>query len=422
LKDDHPSLETLARWLAGEMEHERVLRELAPHFLESCPVCHALREEIDGLLKASGHWDETVAVLESREAPELLALLGEGTHAERMRRADEIEELHTWGVCQLLIQKVRELVFSDPVQAVETAHLAVRLAGHLGDSYHPDWVLELRARSHAHLGNARRVLGELQAAEDSFLLAIESLEKRGNGNPGVEAEILSLKGSLRLDQRRLDEALDLVVRAEALYREAGNPAGAAKALLQKSKILNQRGHVTEAIMVLQIASSEIDPAREPGLFARARQNLLFSLTLASRFEEAAELLPEVQTLYEASAGTVDWLRLRWTEGNIVQGLGRPGEAEAAYRSIRREFLGLGKGLDAALVSLDLAYLLWEQGRTEELKELAGEMMVIFESREVHREALASLLLFQQACTEERLTGELIREIAGQLRREGKGSA
>jgi len=31
-----------------------------------------------------------------------------------------------------------------------------------------------------------------------------------------------------------------------------------------------------------------------------------------------------------------------------------------------------------------------------------------------------LLLFQQACTEERLTGELIREIAGQLRREGKG--
>jgi tetratricopeptide (TPR) repeat protein len=422
LKDDHPSLETLARWLAGELEHERVLKELAPHFLESCPVCHALREEIDRLLVASGHWDETVAVLETREAPELLPLLGDGPHAERMRRAEEIEELHTWGLCQLLLEKVREQVFSDPARAVETAHLAVRLAGHLGPSYHPDWVLELRARTLAHLGNARRVLGELQGAEDAFLLAVELLEKSGTGNPGVEAELLSLKGSLRLDQRRLEEALDLVERAETLYREAGHPAGVAKALLKKSKTLNQRGQVTEAITVLQKASSEIDPLQEPGLFARARQNLLFTLTLVGRFEEAADLLPEVQALYEASARTVDWLRLRWTEGNIVQGLGQSGDAEAAYRAVRREFLDLGKGLDAALVSLDLAYLLWEQGRTEELKELAGETMVVFESREVHREALAALLLFQQACLEERLTGELIRQVAGQLRREAPGSA
>ena len=29
MQDDHPSLETLARWLAGELEHEQVRRELA---------------------------------------------------------------------------------------------------------------------------------------------------------------------------------------------------------------------------------------------------------------------------------------------------------------------------------------------------------------------------------------------------------
>ena len=221
-----------------------------------------------------------------------------------------------------------------------------------------------------------------------------------------------------MDQRQLEEAFDLVVRADALYRAAG----AAKTLLQRSKILNQRGQVTEAIMALQTASSEIDPVQEPGLFAHARQNLLFTLTIAGRFEEAARLLPEVQTLFEGSEGTVYPLRLRWTEGNLAQGLGRTAEAEAAYRSVRREFLGLGKGLDAALVSLDLAELLREQGRTEELKEMAGEMMVVFESREVHREALASLLLFQQACLEKRLTGEIIREIAGHLRREGRSTA
>jgi hypothetical protein len=155
VRDDHPTLETLARWLAGELEHEQVRLELAPHFLGNCPVCREMREEIDRLLAESGHWDEAVAVVETREAPERLRLLGEGPHAERMRRAAEVEELHTWGVCRLLLEKVREQVFSDPSAAVETAHLAVRLAEHLGETYHPDWVLELRALAFARLGNAR---------------------------------------------------------------------------------------------------------------------------------------------------------------------------------------------------------------------------------------------------------------------------
>jgi tetratricopeptide (TPR) repeat protein len=421
VQDDHPSLETLARWLAGELAHEQVMRELAPHFLGSCPACREMREEIDRLLAESGHWDEAVAVVETRDAPELLGLLGEGPHPERMRRAEEKEELHTWGVCQLLLKKVREQVFSDPAQAVETAHLAVRLAGHLGDTYHPDWVLELRARAFAHLGNARRVLGELKAADDAFLLADECLASSGADNPRVEAEVLSLKASLRLDQRRLEEARDLIERSLDLSRKAADPVGVAKGLLKKSKILNQRGEVSESIAVLQTVSSEIDPTQEPVLFARARQNLLFSLSLAGRYEEASQLIAELKELPRSLAEPLDGLRLRWTEANIAQGLGRLAEAEQGYRAVQHDFLNLGNGLDVALVSLDLAMLLLEQGRTEELKQLAAEIVVVFESREVQREAMAALLLFQQACIEDRITGELLRQIAAQIRRERRGN-
>jgi hypothetical protein len=53
----------------------------------------------------------------------------------------------------------------------------------------------------------------------------------------------------------------------------------------------------------------------------------------------------------------------------------------------------------------------EQGRTEELKRLATEVLVVFESREFHGEVVAALLLFQQACAEERITGELIRRVS-----------
>ncbi|HEY9421726.1 MAG TPA: hypothetical protein VIW92_09950 [Thermoanaerobaculia bacterium] len=410
MEDDHPSLETLARWLAGELEHEQVRRELAPHFLESCSVCRALRDEIERLLQESGHWDETVAVLESQEAPALLGLLGEGSHAERMRRAEKVEELHTWGVCQLLLKQVREQVFSDPAKAVETAQLAVRLAEHLGASYHPDWVMDLRAQTHAHLGNARRVLGELKAAEDAFLCAAECLEKGGTGDPRTLAEILSLEASLRLDQRRLKESLALVERVIDLHRERESRIGLSKALLQKAKILQESGDLSAAIGAVQESLLELDVDRDARLFAYARYNFFRFHVLAGQFEEAGQLLPEVRNLLGSAGEPLDLLRLRWTEGLLAHGLGRTADAEEAYRAVQREFLRLGKGLDAALVSLDLAILLWEQGRTAELKELAAEMMTAFESREVHREALAALALFQRACAEEQVTEDMLRHV------------
>jgi len=75
------------------------------------------------------------------------------------------------------------------------------------------------------------------------------------------------------------------------------------------------------------------------------------------------------------------------------------------------------GYDAALVSLDLAVLFALEHRTEDLKRLAAEVMQVFESRDVHREAVAALILFQNACEEERLTAELAGQIAAIVQRE-----
>ncbi len=44
-------------------------------------------------------------------------------------------------------------------------------------------------------------------------------------------------------------------------------------------------------------------------------------------------------------------------------------------------------------------------------------MPIFEARDVHREALVALFLFQRACEEERLTAEMARQLAQDLRRQ-----
>jgi hypothetical protein len=105
--EGHPSLETLARWLAGELEHEDVLREVAPHLTENCPVCRRQKEEIRHLQEESAHWSETVAVFETRQAPELAQFLEGRPHEEQMRMAEESEDLHTWGLCQYLLRDPR---------------------------------------------------------------------------------------------------------------------------------------------------------------------------------------------------------------------------------------------------------------------------------------------------------------------------
>jgi tetratricopeptide (TPR) repeat protein len=420
MEHQHLGMETMAKWLSGTLEHDDVLRLVVPHLLERCPVCRERHEEILRVQKEVGHWDPEISVMEGRQAPELWSRLADLPHAEQLRQVEADEDFHAWGLCQLLLQKSREATFSDPTRGVELANLALRVVRHLGKAYDPSWVMDLRARCLAYLGNARRVLGELRSAEDAFVKAESCLSRSTSGNLEVQAEILDLKSSLRRAQRRLDEALELVDQALSLYREAGETHGIGKALLKKAKILEETGALAEAIDLLHRITGEIDPVREPQLATYARFNLLSCLVWAERFNEAEDLLPEIRTASRA-AQPLDLVRLRWIEGLIDLGSGRRGPAEAAFREVRREFLERFMGYDAALVSLDLARLFAQEGCTDDLKRLAAELMPIFESRDVHREAIVALLMFQRACEEERLTVELVQQFAAYLRRERRGN-
>lgn len=420
MEDEHLTLDVLAKWLSGSLEHDEILSRVVPHFLAQCPVCRERHEEILRLQRDVGHWSEEVAVFEGRDAPELWARLAGRSYEEQVRQVEENDELHAWGLCQLLLKKSMEAVFEDPARAVDHANLAIKVAGHLGDAYDLNWVMDLKARCFAYLGNALRVLGELRSARDAFRKAERCLARSTTGNTQVRAEILDLRSSFLRAQRRLSEALKSVELALELYRENESSHGIGKTLLAKVQILSEMGNQEEAIELLSQLPAEIDPIGEPRLFSYARYNLLGCLTLAGRHQEAQQLLPEVRALFEKTAQPLDLVRLRWAEGLIALGLGRLGPAEAAFREVQQEFLTREMGYDAALVSLDLARLYAQEGCKDELKRLAAGLMPIFEARDVHREAIVSLLLFQRACEEERVTVELIQQIADHLRRERRG--
>jgi tetratricopeptide (TPR) repeat protein len=411
----HPSIETLAKLMAGDLSHEELLAEVIPHLLERCPECRQRHEEILRLQKEMGHWDERVAVIEGPQALELFAKLRDLPFDEQLSLVTDDETFQIWGVCQLLLKESLEAALEDAGRAVNFAELGVKVAQTLGEAYDPNWVLDLRARAYAYLGNAQRVLGELRSAETAFREAEALLARSMTGNDLVAAEVIQLKSSLRRAQRRLPESMELVERALAMYRDHDDPQGAGEALLKKARVLEELGEMEGAIASLREAVGIIEVPSRLGLCAR--HNLVLCLVQAGRYEDADQFLLEVRDAFVESGRPLDLLRLRWTEGKLSFGMSRLHEAEESFRQVQKEFLARGMGYDAALVSLDLAILFAQEHRTEDLKRLAAEILQVFESRDVHREAVATLILFQSACEEERLSADLATQLATVLQRE-----
>ncbi len=419
LVESHPDLEALARWLSGRMEHDEVLRTLVPHFLSSCPTCSRTAGQITKLLDEVGHWDEMVAI-EARDAGDLLAELERMPFDDQHRAVRERGDLQTWGLCHLLLRRSRREALEDPNRAVDAAELAVQIALQLGPAYDTAWVLDLQARAYAHLGNARRVLGELRSAEDAFRLAENQMALSGTGNLRVEAELLGLKAALRRDQRRFGEALCLIDRTISIYREdrsARDGHLAGRAHLDKAHTLLEMGKPTQAIPHLRRAAAMITPEREPRLDLVLHHNLLESLVQSDLLDEAEALLPTVHALARRLGGDLDLLRLAWHEAKLRFHQGRSDLAEQLLREVQTQFLDRRMGYDAALVCLDLAILYTQTSRVGDLKQLAVEILPILEDRSIHREAIASLLLFQKACEEERLTLGLAHHLSKHLSRE-----
>jgi tetratricopeptide (TPR) repeat protein len=421
MEDRHLSLVTLARLATGRIEVEELQQLVIPHLIGVCAGCREIHRELQRLKQEVGHWDEMVAVLEGLDAPDLWQRLQPLPYDQQLRQVEEDGGLQTWALCRLLLRKSLEATFHRPAVAVQLAFLAVKIAVHLGDAYDRDWVMDLRALAFAYLGNARRVVNELQSANDAFMEARSHLRRSGTGNPRIEAEILDLEASLRSGERRFEEALQLLEKVIATFTsedpEIRDLHLAGRALVNKAYTLEQMGSVEQAIAALGEAAPLIVEERDPRLLLCLKHNLVWFLATAGKSQEAARLFPEVKDLAIRLGNHLDLVRLRWAEGRVAFGLGSRGPAEQAFKEVQREFLERDLGYDAALVSLDLAILYAQEGCVPELKQLALDILPVFSSREVHREAMAALLLFQHACEEERLTVELARQLASLLERE-----
>ncbi|HWM95301.1 MAG TPA: hypothetical protein VN493_31390 [Thermoanaerobaculia bacterium] len=353
---------------------------------------------------------------EHSRVPELLQRLEGLSPAAKLVRIRTDRELQSCPLCQRLIESCHDVVHADTARAEELAELAVAVSQELDvRRYGAEIVNDFKARAWACLGEVLRNRADLRGADQAFEVA-ETLLGVGTGDIFEEARLLELEALLRRDQRRLGEAHGLLDEVIAVYRQFRDFHLVGRAFVQKGSVHGAAGELEPAVRWLRKGLGLIDPMRERRLDLSARHNLMLYLHESGRNQEAWFLLKASRAEFLEHGGELLNLRLRWLEGKIQQALGHLHEAEQALAEALAGFLGQGAGFSAALVCLDLAGLYAGQARAGEMRRLAEEMLPIFQSRDIHREAVAALIVFQQAVRVEKLSSGLLDEIRSFLRR------
>jgi tetratricopeptide (TPR) repeat protein len=326
--------------------------------------------------------------------------LSEETRLEVVRVA---EEFQNWALCE----RVCEESITEASRKVERSRSLARLAQEIAERVPGpgSWRDRLRGYAEAHAANALRVAGELKASEAAF----ESAKRLWHDGSDPDAvldpgRLPDLEASLRRAQRRFSEGLALLDEALVLGRSP------ARVLVQKGFTLEVMGENQRSIETLLKAKPLVESQGDPRLRNILHCNLGFTLCHVDRFAEAAELAQGVRDCAAEMGDEIGVLRGIWLQGRIAAGLGRSAEARAFLEQARREFAAREMGYDVALALLEEAVLLLGEARLSEVKTLARELAVTFNTQGVHREALAALRLFQEAAEREEATAELARRI------------
>ena len=436
--DDHPQREALERFLHSDLPATE-MRDILRHLLGGCLACLEIttgcwsREEPDPVATEAALdaeydlvLDRVFARVESYEATlasdrararELFEELSRHPAARQRLLVGNSGRFGSPALCELLIEKSHEAVFQDPTNAIELADLAVAISCRIAPAEGVG-VRSLEARAWASLGNARRVASDLHGAEEALRRA-EVLLADGSGtgllNLLDRARVLDLVASLRISQRRLPEALRLLGRVQVIYQRLGQSHLLGRTLAQRAIVCGEAGDAETAIGLLRQALELLDPQEEPRMVLAARHNLILYLAEVGANREAFTQLFHTRPLYLQIGDRIILLRLRAVEGKVAAGLGRLEQAEVAYKEVRDAFVELGMDYDAAVVSLELAAIYARERRSEELRRLSEEMLPVFQSRSIHREALVALSMFRQAVEMEEAEAGFIQEIGRFLR-------
>jgi hypothetical protein len=267
----------------------------------------------------------------------------------------------------------------------------------------------------AELGNAQRLGNDRKTAALTLSGSRNIARLGGVADPLAIARLDHLEGSLCLDQRRFQEAESLLTRARLLYGlVSGAEIEVVRVEMTMVLLFLEWGRPQRAQRTARAALVRPGAQGEAEVFLSLRINLARALVEDGETSEALAILDEDEPHSELLDAPLWQLRYPWIRGRIAAARRQYPEAEAHFLRVRDGFVEAGMGLDAALVSLDLAEVYLRAGRNRETRRLAEEMVPIFAAQDIHQEALAALRVFTEAAQREALSYALVRSLRGYL--------
>jgi hypothetical protein len=442
-RDDwHPSPLELERFLLGEVSTRQATPVLA-HLLQGCEQCQARMEPMVSVMfgagpkapepqQAGSEYDfplfKALATarkyaaasaqtrVENRVEPASSAPAPNSLLAAAPAAFDQSGAEQDWNRCQRLIEICRALRYSDTETLVLTATLAVKMSERLPSGLHGTAALaDLQAYALAELSNARRVIDDLVGAEADLAHSMERASQ-GTGSPLLLERLLDLRASLYIDQSRFKDARVLFDAVYAIRQREGDRHLMGRALISRGFAAVSCLEAEEGFQLLSQGLAMIDATRDPKLATSAIFNMIWALVECGRATQANTLFKHSQKLFSAHLERKDRIKYTWLEGRIAAAMKDSEHAELRLREAWAAFEEFKFPIYVALVSLDLAALWLRAGRTSEIMALIEETVAVFRSHGMSREAIAILLIVQEALTKQQATEALLHATAVELLR------
>ena len=306
-----------------------------------------------------------------------------------------------------LVERVCEESVVQASRKLERAAFLARLGVEIAEKVQgPEgWRKRVLGYAGAHGPNVLRVAGELPAAEAGIEEA-KKLWEAGDDPLGVldPGRLLDLEGALRRGQRRFEEALRLLDQARLVSRFP------ERSMIMKGFTLEVMGEYERAIETLLCAEPFVEQQGDLRVLYMLQFNLAVNYCHINCYHEATLLTQQVLEVVTSRGDENEMVRVTWLQGRIAAGCGRTEEAYRLLDQARREFAARKMWYDVALALLEIAVLLLARQELTQVRELAQDLAEIFNSKGVHREALAALALFRDAAEREAASTELARSV------------
>jgi tetratricopeptide (TPR) repeat protein len=424
MRDIHLNRELLRAIAKGEVEPRILVKIGLEHLRCLCPTCAAewdawesekesassdrLQTRLPGFLASQL---KLIASAEERAAEDFRQLMA----IEPTRRVTRVvrsrNRYRSAALVRLLIAEARRAVNADHQSGYHFADLAFHVADRLTGL---DVTQGLVPLSLAEMANALRFKPDSRGARALFDRSRALTQLANVSDPSVIARIDHLEAAYYLSLRRFSESEQLLERSKILYGLVGASADIAKVDLTLSLLFLEMGKPFRALQALREVLRSTAAQEDQRLYFWARINMARALFETKDLRQAKRILDQDESRHAQKGEPLAHLRYGWIRGRIAASERDLEAAKEHFAAVRNGFISAGVGYDAALVSLDLALACLRLGRPDVVRQLTEEMLPIFASQDIHREALAALRLFQEAVQQEVVTEALVRDLRDYL--------